>query len=78
MAFIPKLLEALVAIPKIAGLVEKYVGAVVLWYVSRQKSETLGLIADAAAYAARAQTREDRLNAAQKWQNALSRPRTTL
>lgn len=75
LAFIPKMLEALVAIPKIAGLVEKYVGAVVLWYVSRQKAETLGKFADAAAYASRATTQEERYNAAQKWQDALSRPR---
>lgn len=75
---IPQILDALIAIPKIAGYVEQIVSAITAWYVGRQKAETLSKIADAAAFAARAQTDEERYQAAEKWRSALSRPRVSL
>lgn len=68
---------ALANIKAIAGYVEAFAGAVTIWYVQRQKNETLSMISDAAAFAARAQTDEDRYVAAEKWQQALSRPRVS-
>jgi hypothetical protein len=69
------ILEALIAIPGIAAAVYKFVSAVVAWYVQKQTNETLAAIADAAAFAARAQTDADRYQAAQKWRDVLSRSR---
>lgn len=78
LALIPKLLEALIAIPKIGDMVSSVVDAIVSWWVARQTSETLDMIADAAALAARAETDADRYAAAAAWQKALSQPRETL
>lgn len=75
LALVPVFLNALVAIPKIGTQVEAAVAQAVAWYVGRQNTKTLGLIADAAAAAARAQTDDDRYAAAALWQSALSRPR---
>lgn len=72
------ILNALVAIPKIAGYVEQAVGQIVLWYVQRANNQTLSAIADASALASRAKSDEERYAAAQKWQEALSRPRVSL
>lgn len=68
------ILNALIAIPKIAGYVEEAAQEIVLWYVGRQQAATLSAIADAAALASRATTDEERYAAAQAWQTALSRP----
>lgn len=70
-------LGALAALPKIAAYVEQFAAACALWWISRQKTETLAEIADAAALTARAQTQEDRYAAIEKWREALSRPRVT-
>lgn len=72
------ILNALIAIPKIAGYVEDLAAAITQWYVARQTSQTLGMIADAAALAARAETDDDRYKAAQAWVDALSRDRIRL
>ena len=71
------ILNALIAIPKIADLVMSAVSQIVSWYVQKQTSDTLAAISDAAAFAARAQTDDDRMQAAQKWRDALSNPRWT-
>lgn len=71
------ILDALIAIPKIAGFVQTTVTAIVAWYVEKQTAATLSAIADAAAFAARAQSDDDRYKAAELWAKALSRPRTT-
>lgn len=71
------ILNALIAIPKIASLVMTAVSDIVAWYVQKQTSDTLAAIADAAAFAAKAQTDDDRYQAAQKWRDALSRDRFT-
>ena len=75
MALVTGLLNALAALPAIAGYVERFCSAVVAWWVARQKAEVLASIADAAAFAARANTQEERYAAAAKWQVALSKPR---
>jgi hypothetical protein len=71
------ILNALIAIPKIAGYIEAFAAAVTNWYVQRQTSQTLAAIANAADLAASAQTQEQRYAAAQAWETALSRPRVT-
>lgn len=72
------ILNALIAIPKIAGYVESAVQQIVLWYVQRQTAANLSAIADAAALSAHAKTEEDRYAAALSWQKALSRPSVTV
>lgn len=72
MATFTLILNALVAIPEIAGDVETIAAAIVSWYVQRQTATTLAAIADAAAESANAQTEQDRLNAALAWSKALS------
>lgn len=74
---IGSVLSALVAINSIAGYVNSFAQAIILWYVARQNTDALSQIADAAALAARAQTDAERYAAAQAWQTALSRPRVT-
>lgn len=75
LSFIPLVLNALVAIPKIGDMVMSAVSAVVLWWANKQTSETLADIIDAANLASRAQTQEERFAAAAAWQKALSRPK---
>lgn len=74
-AFILTLFDALAAIPKILGFLESFAGAISYWLIQRSTHETLSQISDAAALAARANSTEERLAAAQKWHDALSRPR---
>lgn len=75
LALLPKLLDALIAIPKIGDMVMGVVSSIVQWWLNKQTANTLGLIADAAAQGARAQTDQDRYKAAAAWQKALSQPR---
>lgn len=77
MATLLAIFTALANIKAIAGYCEEFAGALALWYIQRQKTETLAQIADAAAMAARAETDEDRYAAAAAWQKALSRPRSS-
>lgn len=76
-AIVLAVLNAIAAIPKIAAYVEQIIAVAMGWYVARQKRDTLVMIADAAAFAARAETEDDRYLAAQKWIAALSRPRSS-
>jgi Flp pilus assembly protein TadG len=69
------LLDALIAIPKIAALVEQLCATISFWWLSRQKAANLSAIVDAAAMTARAQTHEERNKALDAWRAALSRPR---
>lgn len=78
MTLLIAVLDALAAIPAIAGYVNQVIQAVIGWYVARQQADALAAIADAAAFAARAQTDEDRYAAAKKWQQALSHPRISV
>lgn len=71
------ILSALAAIPKIMGYIESFASAVTLWYIQRQKAETLSALADAAAFAARAQTDDERYQAAQKWRDVLTNGRAS-
>lgn len=71
------ILNALIAIPKIAGYIEAFCSQLITWWIQRQTNQTLSLISDAAAMGARAKTDEERMAAAQAWQKALSRPRVS-
>lgn len=76
-AWVIPLLNAIAAVPKIAEYVERFAAAVVEWWIGRQQEKTLKAIADAAAFSARATTKELRYEAAARWRDALSRPRIT-
>jgi hypothetical protein len=71
------ILNALIAIPQIAGYINTLVQGIIAWYVNGQTNNTLAAIADAAAFAAQAKTAEDRYAAAAKWKSALSSARYT-
>lgn len=69
------LLNALAAIPSLVNFVETAASAITLWLIQRQTTQTLGMIADAAALSANAKTEQDIANASKAWQSALSQPR---
>lgn len=69
------ILNALVAIPKIAGIVEGICTSIVAWYIQNRTTQTLSQISDAIALTASAQTDQDRLNAMAALQKALSNTR---
>lgn len=73
--FLLGLFTAISSVATLAGYAKQFAEGIVLWYVQNAKQETLISIADAAAYAARAKTQEDRFEAAKRWQEALSKPR---
>lgn len=73
MTLVIAILQALIATPKIGGMVNAWIAQVFAWYVTTQNEANGKAIADAAAFSLRAQTKEERLEAAKKWQDALSR-----
>lgn len=77
MAWLIPLLNAIVAVPKIGEMFERWIGFISAWYVGRQQGETLRLIVDAAALGARAKTQDDRVKVADAWQKALTRSRVS-
>lgn len=77
-AFVSSLLTALAAIPTLLNLIESFAGAVSLWFVQRQNNQTLSMIADAAALAAKATNETERYAAIQAWQAALTRSRASI
>lgn len=72
------ILNALIAIPKIGEIFLKLFSQIASWYCSIQTNETLRAISDAAAFAARAKTEEDRFEASERWRDALSHDRFKL
>lgn len=73
------LLEAIIAIPKIGAMFEKYIGMIVAWYLSNVKAENGQAIQDALAFHLKnIDTKEGRLESAKRWQAALSRGRSEL
>lgn len=58
-------------------LVDKICSEISIWYISKQNKNTLANIADAADFAARAETDVDRYNAATRWQVVLGSKRFT-
>ncbi len=77
MATLFAIFKALAEIKALADYVNQFASAVTQWYIQKQKAETLSLIADAAALAARASTDEERYQASEKWRLALSRNRVS-
>ena len=69
------ILNALAALPSLFNLVQSFCAQCALWYVQSAANTTMADIADAAACAARANTKEERDAALDKWRTALSRPR---
>lgn len=72
-ATVIKILEAMIALPKIGEQIRELIGAVSAWFMSIQDEANAKKIADAAAFALRAKTEEERYAASQKWRDALSR-----
>lgn len=68
-------LQAVAAIPKIGAYVEQGCAAIVLWWAQRQDKANQAHILDALAAGMKAQTKEARLEASKKWQDAISRPK---
>ncbi len=75
MGYIVLFAQALIAIPKIGQQIEDGIRVLVSWYIANQNAETGAKLMDALAFGLKAQTKEDRLEAAKRWQDALSRPR---
>lgn len=78
MPWLIPLLNAIAAIPVLVNYLNQAVQTIIVWYVGKQKQDTLAQIADAAAWSARANSDDERYAAAQKWREALSRPRSVL
>lgn len=74
-AFVYAAFKAISAIPQILGILRDIASGVTLWFVENANEKTRQEIADAAAFAARAQSPEDRKIALDKWRAALSRSR---
>jgi len=70
-----KILEFLFKIPALVSTLDKWLTEIISWYLSKQTKDTLSEIADAAAFASKAKTKEERYEAAKKWQDAISRTR---
>lgn len=68
-------LQAIIALPKIGAMVEGWVAKFVAWKHQRELEEVTKKISEAKDATKAAETKEDRLNAAQKWQEALKKPR---
>jgi hypothetical protein len=73
--FAVSIFNALAVIPQLLGWLQSFAAGVVLWYVQSANNDTLKEIADAAALASRANSKEDRLAALHAWRTALARPR---
>jgi hypothetical protein len=69
------ILQALIALPKIGSLIEGWIARFKAWKHDQDLAEVQKKIAEAKAATIAAQTPEERLNAAQKWQEALKKPR---
>ena len=76
--FLIGLFAAIAALPKLAGYAERFAQGVMAWYVNRANDKTLAQIAEAAAFAARAETADDRRKALDMWSDALGRSRRSL
>jgi hypothetical protein len=74
-AALVSIFKGLAAIPAIMEYCKEFAAQIALWYIQSQNDATISAIADAAAFAANAQTDEERYAAAEKWREALSRPR---
>jgi hypothetical protein len=72
------ILSALAALPSILGYVNQFCQAVLVWYIQRQDTIALSAIQDALAAQTKAVTQGDRFAAADAWQVAFSKPRTTI
>lgn len=65
-------------IPKIGEIFLKLFSQIASWYCSIQTNENLKAISDAAAFAARAKTEEERFESSKRWRDALSHDRFKL
>lgn len=72
------IISGIVAFVRAVPIIDDWVRMFIAAFVASEKSETLVLIADAAAMGARAKTQEDRYRAAEAWRRALSRDRVSL
>ncbi len=75
-AGIVTILKALAAIPALVATIQEIAAAISVWYISSAQAADQAAFMDAAAFASRAKTDEDRQEALNKWRLALNRPRT--
>lgn len=75
MATVASVITTIVAAIKAIPIIDKWFQMLISAYLTSQTNETKAHIVDAAAFAARAKTDEERYEASQKWQDALSRTR---
>ncbi len=69
------ILGGVIAFFRAIPILDSYVQQFISLYVTTADSKTQAAIADAAAFAARATTDQQRFDASKKWQDALSRTR---
>lgn len=74
-AFFVQLFQTILAVDRLSGTVKEALAAASYVYATTATKETLSQIADAAAAQARANTKEDRHAALDRWRSALSRTR---
>lgn len=73
--FAISLFTALAALPGLIDRIKDFAAGVAYWYVSKQNAKAAADFANAAALAARAETKDDRINAAKAWHEAFKRSR---
>lgn len=67
-----KIIEAIIAIPKIAGIVEKLLSTILALFEKYQSEQAKKKIEEAKIATEKAKTKEDRREAAKKWHDAIS------
>lgn len=68
-----QILAAIIALPKIGNQVNAWMAQIFAWYVTQQNEENAHAICDAASFALRAKSQEERYEASEKWVQAFSR-----
>lgn len=72
-----EVISGIIAFFKAIPTLDRWLQQLIAAYVNGLEEKNLKAIADAAAFAARAKTQDERFAAAQMWQDALSRKRVT-
>ena len=67
--------QALAALPSLISTMEALASQIMVWYIQRQKGDTLQAITNAASLQARAVTDADRYKASDAWAAILKRSR---
>jgi hypothetical protein len=71
------IIGGVIAFFKAVPILDSWLQQLIALYVTGCQQKTLTMILDAASFAARAKTQDERFQAAQLWRDALSRDRIT-